>query len=280
MARAKRTERAEARRRYRAAMTAEPAADDHRRRGAVARQPAIDARSSSRTSSGDKAVPAGRMGFGEAFRASIRPMHVRADLASLPWIAVHTKALWVPVLITVASTIAVIGTPGRDGLAVHVRVLHPDAGDRRRLHRRVPGAAGELAARASSSGSSRPLCYSILVLGFPSTIYPAAPPSPDTGPRHRGLGVRPVAGHRRLLRRRRRLVSPLPRLLEPEPRPKLAEPEGDGPTGRRPDAQRDDARRRPAPSAEHGARVERPGVVSGAARARPTRELRCERLPC
>ena len=179
MARAKRTERAEARRRYRAAMTTDPdtgAAEDAAPSGSSARSTS----SSSKASSGDKTtVPAGRMGFGEAFRASIRPIHVGPDLAALPWIAVHTKALWVPLLITVASTIAVIGTQGGTiSQFMFAYFIQTPA---------IGGVfiAGFLAPRASwllgvIVGLISALCYSILVLGFPSTIYPAAPPSPDT----------------------------------------------------------------------------------------------------
>ncbi|HEV8401962.1 MAG TPA: hypothetical protein VGQ31_02885 [Candidatus Limnocylindrales bacterium] len=135
---------------------------------------------SSRTPTADKTtVPAGRMGFGEAFRASIRPIHVGPDLAALPWIAVHTKALWVPVLITVASTIAVIGTQGGTiSQFMFAYFIQTPA---------IGGVfiAGFLAPRASwllgvIVGLVAALCYSILVLGFPSTIYPAAPPAPDT----------------------------------------------------------------------------------------------------
>jgi hypothetical protein len=46
------------------------------------------------------------MGFMDAFRASFRPMHVRQDLAALPWIATHSHALWVPLVITIASAVA------------------------------------------------------------------------------------------------------------------------------------------------------------------------------
>jgi hypothetical protein len=137
------------------------------------------ASSTSKGSSADKAVPAGRMGFGEAFRASIRPIHVGPDVAALPWIAVHTKALWVPVLITVASTIAVIGTQGGTlSQFMFAYFIQTPA---------IGGVfiAGFLAPRASwllgvVVGLVAALCYSILVLGFPSTIYPAAPPAPDT----------------------------------------------------------------------------------------------------
>ena len=51
---------------------------------------------------GDRRTPA-RVGFAEAFRLSFRPIHVRQDVAPLPWIATHTHALWVPILITVAQ---------------------------------------------------------------------------------------------------------------------------------------------------------------------------------
>ena len=179
MARAKRTERAEARRRHRAALAADPTAE------AIEGAPpsTTTARSTGSTSAkatpSDKAVPAGRMGFGDAFRASIRPLHVRPDIAALPWIAVHTKALWVPVLITVASTVAVIATQGGSvSQFMFAYFIQTPA---------IGGVfiAGFLAPRASwllgvIVGLVSALCYSILVLGFPSTIYPAAPPTADT----------------------------------------------------------------------------------------------------
>ena len=180
MARAKRTERAEARRRYRAAAAGEQADDAIDGDSPSAGNSRSTSASSSRASSGDKTVvPAGRMGFGQAFRASIRPINVRADFASLPWIAVHTKALWIPVLITVASTIAVIGTQGGTiSQFMFAYFIQTPA---------IGGVfiAGFLAPRASwllgvIVGLVSALCYSILVLGFPSTIYPAAPPSADT----------------------------------------------------------------------------------------------------
>jgi hypothetical protein len=180
VARAKRTERAEARRRYRAAMTTDPATDGDDEGTSSGTSTRSTTSSSPRASSGDKvSVPAGRMGFGEAFRASIRPIHVGPDLASLPWIAVHTKALWVPALITVASTIAVIGTQGGSiSQFMFAYFIQTPA---------IGGVfiAGFLAPRASwllgvVVGLIAALCYSILILGFPSTIYPAAPPSADT----------------------------------------------------------------------------------------------------
>jgi uncharacterized membrane protein len=50
----------------------------------------------------------------DALRISVHPPKFREDLASLPWLALHTRALWIPVLVVVASTIAVIATGGKD----------------------------------------------------------------------------------------------------------------------------------------------------------------------
>jgi hypothetical protein len=180
VARAKRTERAEARRRHRAATATDPAADtiDGTAPETAAGRATTSTAGKAPTGSRD-AVPAGRMGFAEAFRASIRPLHVRADLAALPWIAVHTKALWIPVLITVASTVAVIGTQGGTvSQFMFAYFIQTPA---------IGGVfiAGFLAPRASwllgvIVGLVSAACYSILVLGFPATIYPAAPPAADT----------------------------------------------------------------------------------------------------
>lgn len=116
MARAKRTERAEARRRYRAASTPIEETDPLEPTDPPA---AVKASKGSPQASTAKAsgTPA-RMGIVDALKASVRPAHVREDIAALPWIAVHTKALWVPVLITVASTIGIIITGGSDVITV------------------------------------------------------------------------------------------------------------------------------------------------------------------
>ena len=70
------------------------------------------------------------------------------DLAALPWITLHTKAIWLPVLIT-------IGSHDRDrrdrrerhGDRLAVHLLRRLPGDRRGLHRRLPRTAGELGRR-------------------------------------------------------------------------------------------------------------------------------------
>jgi hypothetical protein len=178
VARAKRTQRADARRRHRAALAAaDPIDEDIEGATPRASTTRSSGSSSARPSSGDKAIPAGRMGFGEAFRASIRPLHVRADLASLPWIAIHTKALWVPVLVTIGSTVAVVATQGGSIslflLAYFIQT--PAIGS--------VFIAGFLAPRASwllgvIVGLVAAACYSVLVIGFSPSLG-AVPPTTE-----------------------------------------------------------------------------------------------------
>ncbi len=170
MARAKRTQRAEARRRNRAAAydattEADEGAEPSPTPSRAATQPATKA----------AAAPA-RMGFAAAFKGAIRPLNVRADLAALPWIATHTHALWVPLAITLASTIAVIATQGGDiSLFMFAYFIQTPA---------IGGVfiAGFLAPRASwllgvVVGLFSAACYSVLVLAYPTTIYASLPPT-------------------------------------------------------------------------------------------------------
>ena len=102
MARAKRTARAEARRRHRAATATTEG-------GAEAGSAAAESRSATSSSGASTmASPAGKVSMGTAFRLSFHPVDIRADIAALPWLAVHTKALWVPVLLTVGTAVAVV----------------------------------------------------------------------------------------------------------------------------------------------------------------------------
>ena len=110
MARAKRTssERAAARRRYRAATDpaiAESEADEPEA------SPADTGRRATQPVRPNASTV--RMGIVAALRASIHPVRVRDDLAALPSL-IPNKALWLPVLVTIASTVAVIATGGRD----------------------------------------------------------------------------------------------------------------------------------------------------------------------
>lgn len=99
MARAKRTQRAEARRRYRSEQSL-IAQDDAE---------AIDAadgagapRSTSSSASSQTNAP--RQGVSSAFRAAFRPVDIRSDLRALPQLVRH-RALWIPAAITLATTV-------------------------------------------------------------------------------------------------------------------------------------------------------------------------------
>ena len=174
MARAKRTQRADARRRYRAATTPEYATDEM-----ASDSTAAEPGRQSPAQAGKPGDPPTRMGFADAFKQAIRPMHAREDLAALPWIATHSKALWVPLLITLVSTIAIIATNGRDTITqfLFAYFIQTPA---------IGGVfiAGFLAPRASwllgvIVGLISAACYSLLVVAFPATIYAAAPPTPE-----------------------------------------------------------------------------------------------------
>ena len=117
MARAKRTARAEARRRHRAEQgivdgsVGELDTDDA--------APAAEGRDRSRASSSGQPE---RIGVGAAFRQAFRPLDARGDLAALPAIAFRTKALWVPILLTIVSAAVFVtidpGNPPADTLGV------------------------------------------------------------------------------------------------------------------------------------------------------------------
>jgi hypothetical protein len=94
VARAKRTARAEARRRHRADQgLPEPTIES----GATARPADVVSKPAS--------PPAGvRRPFTAAFRESFRPLDVRGDFRALPAIATRSNALWVPVALVLAST--------------------------------------------------------------------------------------------------------------------------------------------------------------------------------
>jgi hypothetical protein len=105
VARAKRTARADARRRHRQDQgihdesldpTSEPA------------EPAAN-----RPSATSDPAPGQRLGIAESFRRSFRPLDIRADLAALPSLIRH-RAFYLPALLTIASTGVVVATGGSD----------------------------------------------------------------------------------------------------------------------------------------------------------------------
>ena len=110
MARAKSTARAEARRRHRAEQAMAETTDTAPEAGAA---PAPSTQRAGANASAAVAVPQ-RMSFAAAFRASFRPIDLRGDIRALPSIAIHSKALWLPLLLTLVSTIAFAITLGND----------------------------------------------------------------------------------------------------------------------------------------------------------------------
>jgi hypothetical protein len=161
VARAKRTERAEARRRYRAATATDPDTEGFEDDTPEPRESRSEATSTGRPKT---TAPTERVGFIDAFRQSIRPLHVRSDLAALPWIARHTHALWVPILIVLVSTVTTAATGASDlftGLLFTYFVVFPAIGG--------VFIAGFLAPRASwlvgiIVGLVSALCYVLLGL--------------------------------------------------------------------------------------------------------------------
>lgn len=108
MARAKRTARADARRRYRAdqGLPADAIVDDE-----ATPDPSSPARSST-------VVQPARIGIGAAFRQSFHPLDIRGDLRALPQVARHSKALWAPALLTIAAAVLTGVTRGVDVLSM------------------------------------------------------------------------------------------------------------------------------------------------------------------
>lgn len=129
MARAKTTQRAEARRRHRAQLAAE---SDQ----AVAvegadvepTEPSAGTPARSRPAAGGTPPARPRPSLFGAFRGAAKPANVREDIRALPDIALHTKAVWLPTLLLVVAGAALI-TPGLSGNAVvgflGVALLYP-----------------------------------------------------------------------------------------------------------------------------------------------------------
>ena len=138
MARAKSTDRADARRRHRAivaaaAVTAAATApadelDDGTTPGTSASTaPASSAKASTTrsgtTSSATKSSstrtgtrtaadqPAARPGIMTAFRGAVRPVNLRSDIAYLPELVLHTRAVWLPSLAVIGAGLVTMIAP-------------------------------------------------------------------------------------------------------------------------------------------------------------------------
>jgi hypothetical protein len=110
VARAKRIDRAEARRRYRQTLATESASAADADATAASSDATAASRTAKRppTQSKAAAAPAGRPSLTGALRIAAQPADIRGDIAALPFLALHTRALWVPVVLTFASGIAFV----------------------------------------------------------------------------------------------------------------------------------------------------------------------------
>jgi hypothetical protein len=102
VARAKRTDRAEARRRYRATLIDGDQQDDQ---GVESTEATEAPASRSRTRSAAAVGPPPRPSIVGAFRNSFRPIDLRGDILALPSITLHSKAVWLPLLLTILSAV-------------------------------------------------------------------------------------------------------------------------------------------------------------------------------
>ncbi|MBI3746834.1 MAG: hypothetical protein HY264_10015 [Chloroflexi bacterium] len=124
MARAKRTERADARRRYRQTVTADPEAA-----GLDDTEPTPTAAAARTTSPGRKAAASSarpQMGFTDAMRAAWHRPDIRADIAVLPSLLL-TRWFLIPLGLVLVGIVGVIAFPTNyvSGLLFQLMVLPP-----------------------------------------------------------------------------------------------------------------------------------------------------------
>ncbi len=114
MARAKRTDRAEARRRYRATLSDDPQATDLDDASEPAAEATADrapaARTRSRPAAPTQSGPPARPSIVGAFRSAFRPTDIRGDFAALPSL-VRNRSFFIPLamIVIAAGVIAVTG---------------------------------------------------------------------------------------------------------------------------------------------------------------------------
>ena len=243
MARAKRTHRAEARRRYRN----EQALADRIEDEDIDEPDTSATRESVSSSKASSPSTPARPSVSNSFRAAFRPLDIRSDLRALPQL-VRNKALWIPVALTLATTVAfiVIRPEGRtDVLGILTVFMY-------QYFVVTPAIGGVFI--AGFLAPQRVWLYGVIVglVAADLLLVPRLARLHRRRPEHehREPGTRRRAGvvpalpdHRRLLRVDRGVVSTVPVPVEPEPwprtwqrpastrRPKpLGEPEGMRPT--------------------------------------------------
>ena len=108
MARAKRTERADARRRYRVATDGAPDGDATGLPAVAAAAVPRDQRDRRPSGSAPGAPPPPRQSFLTSLRAAAGPVDIRGDLRALPSVVLRSKAALIPGAIIVGTTIAMM----------------------------------------------------------------------------------------------------------------------------------------------------------------------------
>jgi hypothetical protein len=106
VARAKRTDRADARRRYRATQSEAQDGGPDETEGTTAVATASTRKPSSNQSTQPTLPPGARPGFMTAFRAAARPFDLRSDIAYLPTLLTRlpdARAVWIPALAAIGS---------------------------------------------------------------------------------------------------------------------------------------------------------------------------------
>ena len=182
MARAKRTHRAEARRRYRTEQAIDAFEDGDADIESIERPRPESPRSGAATT-----TATARRGIGAAFREAFRPVNVPEDLRSIPMLVRH-KALWIPILLTIGTAVlyAAVRPEGRPGELISTLTMF--AKEYFLVPPAIGGAfiTGFMAPRASwllglVVGTVAATIYSILVfngiVAFPPTT--TSPPRPE-----------------------------------------------------------------------------------------------------
>lgn len=179
MARAKRTHRAEARRRYRTEQAIGTFEDGDSDIEPIERATPESPRPGTTT--------AARRGFAAAFREAFRPVNVPEDLRSIPAL-VRNKALWIPILLTIGTAALYAGVRPESRPGELISTLTLFAKEYFLVPPAIGGAfiTGFMAPRASwllglAVGLVAAATYSILVFNgivvFPPTSTP--PPRPE-----------------------------------------------------------------------------------------------------
>ena len=149
MARAKRTDRAEARRRHRAQLASDAIDTSGESEDVEPESPAAGGRRdeppAGRRPVASRAQPSERLSFMAALRGAYEPAHIREDLAALPEL-LRSRAVIVPALLVVASAVVLI-------LAINAGNVD-SSGAARSPTPSVAGSAASVSAAASSGAGA------------------------------------------------------------------------------------------------------------------------------